>query len=103
MLRSATLFGAAAALLAGAAAQDAMLLNCQSDLVAMSTQFNAACCADAANCASGAPRQCSAACAAVSAVSHLHTFAVRLRHCTPARRLSPAPRARQLDRSAHPL
>ena len=69
MLRSATLFGAAAALLAGAAAQDAMLLNCQSDLVAMSTQFNAACCADAGNCASGAPRQCSAACAAVSAVS----------------------------------
>ena len=44
--------GFAAGLLAGAAAQDAMLLNCQSDLVAMSTQFNAACCADAANCAS---------------------------------------------------
>jgi hypothetical protein len=53
------------ALLAAVAAQDAQMLACQSDLVSMSDQFNTACCANPANCASGAPTQCDAGCAAV--------------------------------------
>lgn len=52
-------------LLGSASAQDAQLLACQSDLVSMSDQFNAACCADPANCAQGSPAQCDAGCAAL--------------------------------------
>ena len=62
MMRNAVL---ALALLGGASAQDAQMLACQSDLVSLSDQFNAACCADPSNCASGAPVQCDAGCAAI--------------------------------------
>jgi hypothetical protein len=62
MMRNAVL---ALALLGGASAQDAQMVVCQSDLVSMSDQFNAACCADPSNCANGAPVQCDAGCAAI--------------------------------------
>jgi hypothetical protein len=56
-------FMVVAMLVATARGQDATALNCQAHLMSMSDSFNRACYADAANCKSGSPSQCSADCA----------------------------------------